>query len=755
MSWLDHHEAGHRIFELYPITPLGTCGCGFPCDAQGKHPVSTRWQESPVLSDEAADDALSTGVYDHGYGVLVDGLIVVDVDARNGGVESLARLEDDLGLSLGALSGYMVGTGSGKGSHHIYFSAPAGVSLVSQLDKYLGIDFKTSGYVVGCGSTHRSGNKYELWVGSPHDVDEAPEALVEVLRRKETVRARIGSVVSDVSLEDMKDALYALSPDIGYEDWVRCGMAIHDATQGDGFDLWHDWSAGGEKFPGSGVLDRHWHSFGKSTNPVTIGTMFMLAMREGWQRPAHLMPAREEPSAFMDGLPVDIRGVDLLRPPGFVGEVADWVDKRNFFYRPRLAVAAALMTVGNCGGLRWRDDITRATANIFAFCVAASATGKDSVIKSMTEMHMAAGISGAIHGDIKSAQELTRNLVRHQASYYIADEFGEKLSTIISARKRGGAAYLEAVLGELMSIYSKADGTFLVSGDMKETLQLAAAKEIARIEKRLDIDPCGELEAELEAAKKALKRLDAGIERPFLSLIGFSTPSIFADLMTFEQATSGFLGRATLVHEPNTNPLPRDPSEVVYDLPPSLRTTLQLIAHGGSQSEQVVRVEEVGERRPIMTEEDAAIALRAVQMWTFTHLAEDYREKTGLEAVARRSYELIAKVSLILAIPSGVRTMEHVVWATAFALEDMKTKVRSIFAQDEESEHALSAAIMGVLSEEPTTLGAVSNAYAVRKFPKAAVRETLMKMADVGRVVRGERQDRRSKTKSVEVWSRP
>lgn len=759
MMWLEHHEAGHRIFSLHPMLPSGECACGRDCGAAGKHPVSTRWQESPRLSDEAVEEAQSSGAYAHGYGVLVAGLIVVDVDARNGGVESLARLEQDLDVQLGALAGYVVGTGSGGGSHHLYYEAPAGVSLVSRLERYPGIDFKTSGYVVGCGSLHHSGDRYELWAGSPHDISPAPTELVDALRRRETVRARIGSVVSDVSIEDMADALNALDPDLGYEDWIRCGMALHDATQGAdaGFDLWNTWSARGDKYAGPSAMDRHWHSFGKATNPVTVGTLFMMAIKAGWLRPAHLIPSRDEeaPASYDDGLPVDIRGVDILRPPGFVGELAEWIDKRNIFYRPRLAVAAALVSIGNLGGLRWQDDITRATANLFAFCVAASATGKDSVINSMTEIHRAAGVAVAVHGEIKSAQEITRNLIRNQAAYYIADEFGEKLSTIIGARRRGGTPYLEAILGDLMKIYSKAGGSLLISGDMKEAMRDIALKEMTRIERRLDSDPSPALEAELEEARAAMRRIDMGIERPFLSLIGFSTPSIFSDLMTFEQATSGFLGRAVLIHEPNTNPLPRDPAEIVYDMPQGVRATLQMIAHGGSQSEQVDRVEEVAPRRGVMTEPAAAEALRAVQLWTYSHLAEDHREKTGLEAVARRSYELIAKVSLILAIPSGVRTMEHVVWATAYALEDIKTKVRAIYAQDSESTHALSATILGVLSDEPVTLGVICNAYALRNQPRGDVLDALGQLVDAGRALKGERQDRRSKTKTVAVWSKP
>lgn len=48
-------------------------------------------------------------------------IIVVDVDPKNGGFESLAKLEDEIG-PIKDSSNYVVKTGSG--GYHIYFSYP-------------------------------------------------------------------------------------------------------------------------------------------------------------------------------------------------------------------------------------------------------------------------------------------------------------------------------------------------------------------------------------------------------------------------------------------------------------------------------------------------------------------------------------------------------------------------------------------------------------------------------------------------------
>ena len=81
------------------------------------------------------------------------------------------------------------------------------------------------------------------------------------------------------SSSEMQQLLDKLDPDMGREYWVRVGAALHHETQGgdDGFDLWHDWSAGGVKFVGEDDLRRNWDSFdrrdGSRRAQVTMATV--------------------------------------------------------------------------------------------------------------------------------------------------------------------------------------------------------------------------------------------------------------------------------------------------------------------------------------------------------------------------------------------------------------------------------------------------------------------------------------------------
>lgn len=289
MIYRQYQDAGFKIFGIYGADENGVCLCDNPrCNAPFKHPVSKNWQHTPEWDDDQITAMELSGQFDTGYGVLCNGFIVVDVDARNGGVESYQQLNEDLNGAL--LSAAMiVRTGSGGGSRHLYFKAPAGVSLQTKLTNYPGIDFKSSGYVVGAGSLHASGARYELLEGNPEDIALAPQELIDLLARPETHRTSINDRQIDVTDNDIMNMLQHVSPDCDHETWVRCGMAIHHATNGAGFDIWDSWSAKGAKYPGSKTLSKRWDSFGKAERPVTLGTLAHYAEMNGWHWPVEFL----------------------------------------------------------------------------------------------------------------------------------------------------------------------------------------------------------------------------------------------------------------------------------------------------------------------------------------------------------------------------------------------------------------------------------------------------------------------------------
>ena len=1080
----DFRDAGYKVFGLYGADKNGFCLCGNPgCKAVLKHPIASCWQHTPEWSDEQWEVGHQMGQFKTGYGVLAKGLLVVDVDARNGGVKSYEKLLEMVPEISGA--GLIVETGSGGGSKHLYFQVDEKSALLFHLDGLNGIDFKSgSSFVVGPGSIHASGNRYEAVVGTPHDITDAPPALLELLKKPDKHRAEHNGVSIDVSEQDIAEMLSFINPDCDHEAWYRIGMAVHHATGGAGFPLWDSWSNGGTKYPGRSALERRWHSFGKSANPVTLGTLMHYAEQAGWESSVTFTPTvqYDEPEP-VDGLPFSLEGVDLLRPPGFVGDVCKWINAQCRYPRESLAAGAALVAVGNVAGLRYTDDIDGVTANLFAFCVAGSGchaaghkimmsngelkrvedirvgerlmgpdskprrvralargrekmvkitpikgdpfvvnaghimhlqktggterinitvkdwmeksvkfkskwkivrssvdfdvarlpigaytvgallgdgnttnkiqltgmdeevhnrfifecsasipgigfkkhqnqhpnkswhtvltmgrtgrkykkneaphlklfseiglygvgcrdkkipdaylrssradrlellaglvdtdgsnnncggydfisksqqlaedivylsrslglsavkkecvkkwqngsgtyyrvsitgdcsmvpvllerkrqgirlinknplvcgfsceelpdgdyygfsldgdhlyldgqfiihhnTGKEAVQQAVAEIHRAAGIHLATHGAIKSEQEVIRNLIRNQAALYVIDEIGIFLQKVSNAQQRGGAAYLDGVIGILMSAYSKADGFMLLTGDTKDDVRRTLMQELAQCKRTVAefSDDTGSASRRIPQLERALTHIDNGLERPFLSLIGFTTPVTFDGLVTHEQATNGFIGRSLLINERETNPRARRGFRKAV-MPDPMRHALAQLYSGGAYDSEAMRVEHYADREKVVTDPQAANMLNKVLDWIEDH-AEMHKERTGLEAVVRRGYEIMAKISLILAAPGGIRTAEHVRWAFAMVRRDIEEKTRLAYANENQRaapDSALMARVLNLIDKDHgETVAVIANR--VHK-PKAEVEMLLQKMADSSLVKRQE-----------------
>ena len=712
------YEAGFRIFPLWRFRGEH-CECGNPeCTALGKHPRASNWQHTPQWDEDQIDTMDTIGHFKGGYGVLCKGLLVIDVDARNGGVPSFEQLCDDVPEIRGA--DFIVETGSGGGSRHVYYAMPEGVAMVSHLPEYPGIDFKSSGFVVGPGSRHASGGSYKALDGTPYDIGEAPSALIEKLRKPERFRTEYNGTALDVSNVDIAEMLRHIpNDDCHYDDWVKIGMAVHQATGGTGYDIWCGWSELSPKHD-ERDMQKRWHSFGKSANPVTIGSLIYHAEQHGWQMPVTFSPepelvltAQEEPEAAKGDLPVDIAGIDLTAPPGFVGDVARWIESQGRRPRHHIAVAAALTAIGNIAGLRYIDKRDKVTANIIAFCVAGSGTGKEAIIGAAGDIHRACGVAGATHGAIKSEQEIIRNLIRHQAAFYMVDEVGGTLSKIKNSQKKGGASYLESVLDVIMSAFTKSNSYLMLSGDLKESVKADLIKEISQITKAQEEKGSNAfLESRLASSERQLSAIDNGLERPFLSFMGFTTGVMFDKYVDFETATNGFFGRSVIFNERDTAP----PTKAKFNpepLPESMANTLRMIASGGEfDSSNCGRIEYYGERYPVPTDDTASAMLGVINTW-FDDQAIAHRATSGLEALYLRGYQMVSKVAFILAIPERLRTAEHVRWAFALVRRDIEEKARLVIANDSQKDSpmmAMQARIANICaSDEGETLGVILN----------------------------------------------
>jgi hypothetical protein len=179
-SALRAASRGYSIVPLHWATH-GLCSCGKPdCSSVGKHPFTSHGFKD-ATTNESTISRWWSEYPDANIGVAtgsVSNLIVLDVDRRHGGIESLKKFENENGRLP---DGPAVRTGDG--GFHLYFRCPAG-TVRSRSGVLPGIDMRgDGGLVVYPPSIHKSGKRYRwLHDKSPKKVrtEPFPASLLKV-----------------------------------------------------------------------------------------------------------------------------------------------------------------------------------------------------------------------------------------------------------------------------------------------------------------------------------------------------------------------------------------------------------------------------------------------------------------------------------------------------------------------------------------------------------------------------------------------
>jgi hypothetical protein len=161
---------GWKVFPLRSKTKIPLTSHGFYDASDDPAQLESWWQAAPD-----AGIAIATGE--------ASGIVVLDIDPRNGGDESFAILEsqyEKLPLTVESMTG--------GGGRHLFFKCPA--ELIPSAKPLDGIDFKsTGGYVAVPFSTHPSGLKYQWKTDQgPGECEVAalPDWLLELLKEKKS-----------------------------------------------------------------------------------------------------------------------------------------------------------------------------------------------------------------------------------------------------------------------------------------------------------------------------------------------------------------------------------------------------------------------------------------------------------------------------------------------------------------------------------------------------------------------------------------
>lgn len=186
----EHSEDGSATNEVldaarlyscqlgWPVFPVhsardGVCSCGdAECRSPAKHPL-TEHGLNDASTDAATVQSWWSRFPDANVGVRtgsVSGMVVIDVDPRHGGTESLAALTEERGELPPTVEAV-----TGGGGRHFIFAHP-GINIRNRTNIRPGIDVRgDGGYIVAPPSMHVSGTRYRWREGcSPLDLPPAP-----------------------------------------------------------------------------------------------------------------------------------------------------------------------------------------------------------------------------------------------------------------------------------------------------------------------------------------------------------------------------------------------------------------------------------------------------------------------------------------------------------------------------------------------------------------------------------------------------
>lgn len=263
---LAYAKLGWKVLPLEPAT-------------KRPHRLAPRGVHS-ATSDSKAIHEIWSRAPDAGVGIACNdsGLVVLDIDPRNGGLLTLERLEAQYGTITSNVQAITPG-----GGLHLVYEAGGVDKLPGTLGP--GIDVKSAGYICAEPSIHPTGREY-AWEASSSPLDGArPSPLPTLFRdygaRPAAVPASPEEAryvpITEQQWGELYSALRAIDAD-SRETWLQVGMALHSTGEADrAFAMWDEWSQKSPKYDPRDQM-RVWRSFrSRGIDGVTYRTIFKMA----------------------------------------------------------------------------------------------------------------------------------------------------------------------------------------------------------------------------------------------------------------------------------------------------------------------------------------------------------------------------------------------------------------------------------------------------------------------------------------------
>jgi putative DNA primase/helicase len=325
--------AASEGMRLFPLRP----GQKFP-PPKGWQALATtdadtisRWLTPPTSGSDLLSDAPPN------IGALCgNGLMVLDLDPRNGSDESFTALE----AKYGKLPRTRTARTPSGGTHY-YFKVPVDREIRNDNRGKVGagIDIKSNGgYVVLPGSRTEKGSY--SWTDPTAPIAELPAQLLELVTQPRAPKEKEPANDSDavptieapkhsLTIANVRELLTHLDANCDYEQWFEICVAVRRAAKGaqdgsallDWFVALDEWSARSSKYPGRAEVEEKWRQADTRESGYGLKHLIDLAKSSGYIPPARVASTGAFPPVTTDPGVAPPAAVDSADSPLLTGAV--------------------------------------------------------------------------------------------------------------------------------------------------------------------------------------------------------------------------------------------------------------------------------------------------------------------------------------------------------------------------------------------------------------------------------------------------
>ncbi len=267
------------------------------------------------------------------------------------------------------------------------------------------------------------------------------------------------------------------------------------------------------------VLDPEYAARGQPHDGVDLSGILAPSTPPAAESPPPPAPAQSDPGLLPP---------ELLRMPGFVGEVMDFCLATAPYPNLVLAFCGALALQAFLAGRKVRDGGDNRT-NIYLLGLAHSSAGKDWPRKINTRIVHEVGLSGSLGERFASGEGIQDALFKQQSMLFQTDEIDGMLQSINKAKD----ARHEAIMSTLLTMYSSSNSVYPMR-------------------------------------RKAGKESPGVIDQPNMVIFGTAIPNHYYEALSERMLTNGFFARM-LILEAGQRGAGQEPS--IRDLPPRVIET--------------------------------------------------------------------------------------------------------------------------------------------------------------------------------------